>query len=164
VKSLLGASIPVSSRSREVHHITRPTVGVTASREFFNGTVSIEYSPTFHYFFNQYATDPKGVPLRRMSIGQQAEIGVNLFNRRVRWGNWVKYLHTMFEEFDQSKSTPSPTDGVEFGTYIDWRFSKVVAAQVGFLRGSSILRSTVVDAPFYDDHTSRAYGAVTISF
>lgn len=164
VKSLIGLTLPVSSESRRVKHVTRPSVGFTASRDFFGGALSVEYTPTFSYFFNSYATSPEHVPLRRMALGQQGEIALNFFKRRLRWAGWAKHFLSAYQQYDDSTSSPSPTGSLEVGTYVDYRISKNVAAQVGYVHGSSMLRHALVDAPFYDPHASRVYGAVTVSF
>lgn len=158
-----GVTMPVSKASSDNFHATRPSLGLEAKASFLGGKVTVSMQPMVMYYVNQFATSPSGSPLRKMSFVPQAQVAVDVTSR-LKWVTWAKAGYHMYEEFDNSSTTPAPTDSLEYGSYAGIQISKNIGTQVGYLKANSMLSDPQVDVNFYDSVSDRFYAAVVFNF
>jgi hypothetical protein len=156
-------TLPVSRRSQDVKHVTRPMVGLDISKRLFE-RLTISYRPAFTYYFNQFATDPSGVPLRKMAIAQMAEAKLDLWRERLSLVLWGQGFINFSEQYDFVPTTPAPGTSYQYGSYLGFQAIRNVGIQVGYVRGNSLISDFRYEDNFYDAPTSRYYAALRVDF
>lgn len=162
-KWLTSLTLPVSAESRGIHHITRPSVGLEVGRSFFSNRLTVSVQPNVSYYFNQWATDDSGTPLRKVALGQQVQAEVSLIPGRLSLVGWGKGFYQVYEQFDHNSDRPESTTSYDYGTYFSLNFNRTVSTQLGYVRGNSLLKDARHNLNFYDAPTSRFYASLQIS-
>lgn len=157
-----GTTLPVSSRSGEVGHVTRPSLGVRATK-IWNERFTISVAPSATYSFNRYVSGGNRVPLERASIGALAEATIAIVPERLSLVAWGKGRFHFYEQFDDRNSAPSPDTTGQYGTFLDLHFNRQLFTQVGWTYGTSLIRDARYDTFFYDPAAHRFYAALGIA-
>lgn len=158
-----GTTLPVSVRSSDVGHITRPSLGVRATKTLFNERVSISLAPSATYSFNRNVSGPNRVPLERASLGGLAEANVAIVKQHLSLVAWVKGRVHFFEQFDNNNTTPRPDTSTQAGSFIDWHITRSIYTNIGWTYGTSLIRDARYDSYFYDPIAHRFYAALGFS-
>ena len=158
-----GVTLPISHESSSTKNVTRAHIALHVSKAVLSNRVTLSAAPYYAYSFNSNATDNNGSPLQKMVLGGQLEANWEILAKKLHLVVWGKGYYRMYEQFDFSQTTPSPTTSFGLGTYVEYRFTDGISTQVGLNRGTSLLPNVRYDAAFYDREATRYYVALSIN-
>ena len=157
-----GLTLPISKASVDTDNVTKTSLMVQMSKEFFNKKLSISYRPYFTYYVNEFTSSPDGNPLRQASLGNwvlssykvTSEFSLNLtFQSAFHWNQKSPFA-----------STAAPKTGSYLiEPYLRYDVNDNISTRLGYSHSDRYTKSGRYEINLYDPEVSRVFLAVDLS-
>ncbi len=159
----LGATVPTSKQSQTAGIISRPSIGLNVSRQFFDRHLTLTYSLGYQYNILKFYTSIDGQPLNQSSLSNVFVAGYALAD------HWSLNLSVLWA-YNFLAQNPNQTGDLYnnnrygFDGNVSYQLASFMNAKLGMSQLDQYVKNGRYEINLYDPITVRYYLAVDFSY